>query len=124
METTADIAAYEALRAEHQSVCEQLTKAQETVAQLAHELAQLKRLIFGTRSERFVPEHGPDQLPLFEGASAPQVPSPEKSTTVVTATRAPKKPVRQALPSHLPREVIVTKGRRRTSRVSRRSARR
>ena len=118
VETTVDIAAFEALRAENQFLraCleaaeKKAAEAQEQVAQFEHELAQLKRLVFGTRNERFVPEHGPDQLPLFEGAVSPQVPdasSSEQSTTVtVTHTRTKKKPVRQVLPSHLPREVIV-----------------
>ncbi len=35
----------------------------DKLAGLNHELAQLKRLIFGTKSERFVPVGGPDQLP-------------------------------------------------------------
>lgn len=90
------IEAYEALQSENRELRGQ-------VAQLAHELSQLKRLVFGTKSERFVPAGSPDQLPLFEGAP----PQPPLSQTQVVARRRRKKPVRQPLPSHLPREVIV-----------------
>jgi len=65
VETTVDIAAYEALKAENQALREQL-------AQLGHELAQLKRLIFGTKRERFVPAGLPEQLPLFAGTALPR----------------------------------------------------
>ena len=79
----------------------------QQVAVLSHELAQLKRLVFGTRSERFVPEGGPDQLPLFEEA-APNGRSEEPpAEEQVIRPRPRKKPVRQVLPSHLPREVIM-----------------
>jgi transposase len=95
---TVHIEAYKALQSENRELRNQ-------VAQLAHELSQLKRLIFGTKSERFIPEGGPDQLPLFEGATPQQQPAP--SQTQVVERRPRKKPVRQPLPSHLPREVIV-----------------
>ena len=44
--------------------------AEDRVSVLEHELAQLKRLIFGSKSERYVPETNTEQLTLFEkGAS-------------------------------------------------------
>ncbi len=73
------------------------------VSQLKHELAQMKRLIFGAKSERFVPQKSDEQLTLFEEAPVEVVPEPE----VVQAHSRKRKPVRQALPSHLPREIIV-----------------
>ena len=94
-----DIAAYEALQAENQMLREQL-------ARMTHELTQLKRLIFGTRSERFVPTGGADQLPLFEG-SFPEAAPPSTAAETISRRRPRKKPVRQVLPSHLPREVVV-----------------
>ena len=118
--TRVDIAAYEALRGEVDLLRSHLLAAEkraadatERQAQLAYELAQLKRLIFGSRSERFVPETGPEQLPLFmsgqHGDGAPEateVARVERRVEVVT--RTPKqKPARQVLPSHLPRQVIV-----------------
>ena len=72
--------------------------------QLEHELAQLKRLIFGAKSERFVPEANPEQLTLFEEAPAMEIVCEQE---IATHTRKRKKPVRQALPEHLPRQIIV-----------------
>jgi transposase len=96
-----DIAAYEALKAENQALREKL-------AQVEHELMQLKRLVFGTKSERFLAAGGPDQLPLFEEARPNDEPEEQPAVgETVTRRRPPKKPVRQVLPSHLPREVIV-----------------
>jgi len=91
------------LRAENEQLRHQLQQTEEQVSQLKHELAQLKRLIFGARSERFVPESNEEQLTLFEEAPVETAPEPE---VVQTHTRK-RKPVRQALPDHLPREVIV-----------------
>ena len=74
------------------------------VEQLEHERAELKRLIFGARSERFVPEENPEQLMLFEEAPAVEIVCEQE---IAAHTRGRKKPVRQALPEHLPRQVIV-----------------
>ena len=74
------------------------------VEQLEHERAELKRLIFGARSERFVPEENPEQLTLFEKAPAVEIVCEQE---VATHRRARKKPIRQALPDHLLRQVIV-----------------
>ncbi len=71
-----------------------------------HELAQLKRLVFGVKSERFEGAGGPDQMPLF-GDAPPREEPATTATEPITYTRKKRKPVRQALPSHLPREVIV-----------------
>lgn len=116
MESPTHIVAYERLSTENEDLRrrlraseDQLGLYQEKLAGLEHELSQLKRLVFGTRSERFVPESRPDQLPLFERAAA----SASESVVAVLPTQASpstrlrKKPVRQVLPSHLPREVIV-----------------
>ena len=70
--------------------------------QLEHELAQLKRLVFGAKSERFEPAPQ-EQLTLFEEAPVEQAPALE----VVAAHRRKRKPARQALPAHLPRKIIV-----------------
>lgn len=80
---------------------------------LAQELAQLKRMIFGTKSERFIPadtgqtsmfdtnNEEPEDCTVAEQGSPKQEQTPQK--------RINKKPVRLALPAHLPRkrEVIV-----------------
>lgn len=73
-------------------------------AYLKQELAELRRLIFGKKSERFVPEENPEQVKLFADAIAPN--SNEKVETFERkATQVRKKPVRQELPAHLPRLV-------------------
>ena len=63
------------------------------------------RLVFGVKSERFVPGFELDQLPLF--GDAPPKDEPAATETITYTKRKKGKPVRRALPSHLPREVIV-----------------
>jgi transposase len=74
---------------------------------LSHELEQLKRILFKTRSERFEPVL-PDQTSLFETVRAPET-EPAKEDQQMSTTRRDrkKKPVRQVLLSHLPREEII-----------------
>ena len=119
MESTVHIAAFDALKAENGVLLQRadaaekeagryrkkLVATEEQLAQLSHELSQLKRLVFGVRSERFVLGFEQDQLPLFGGAPA-QDETPALETVTYTK-RKNGKPKRQALPSHLPREVIV-----------------
>jgi len=73
---------------------------------LKQELAQLKRMIFGSRSERHI-GHDPSQLNL--GLDVETIEEPEKETEQITYSRS--KPdnkkgsaIRLALPSHLHRE--------------------
>ena len=117
VETAAHTALIEALRAENallrqraEAAEKAAREAQEKLAQLAHELAQIKRLLFGTKSERFEPA-APDQLALFAGATPvevpPLVPIGAPSGDGVPAARPQRRPVRQVLPSHLPRETLV-----------------
>lgn len=81
---------------------------------LKQQLAELKRMIFGSKSERFVSneEQGASQLSIFgEG----DVPVPKVETEEVTYQRTKKekkkKPVRMKIPAHLPRvtEIIEPK---------------
>ena len=112
MESTVDIASFEALKAENVLVHQRAVAAEKEAAAyreklhfLEHELAQLKRLIYGAKSERFVGTDTADQMPLFEAAAVDVAPP---ATENITYTRkAKKKPVRQALPAHLPRREIV-----------------
>jgi transposase len=92
------------LEAENTQLRHRAEQAERKVAQLEHERAELKRLIFGSKSERFVPEENPEQLTLFEEAPAVEFVREEQ---VAGHRRRRKKPVRQALPEHLPRQVIV-----------------
>ena len=77
-------------------------------AWLKHQLAELKRLIYGAKSERFVTQN-PDQGTLFDlPAEQPQ----EKATEQITYTRnkpqqEKKQPLRLELPSHLERREEV-----------------
>ena len=77
-------------------------------AWLKHQLTELKRLIYGAKSERFVTQN-PDQATLFDlPAEQPQ----EKATEEITYTRnkpqrEKKQPLRLELPSHLERREEV-----------------
>jgi transposase len=88
------IQAYEELESDHLKV--------------KHELAQLRRMLFGAKSERFVPTAHPSQLNLLE---APATEVTEQETIIVDKHERRKKkekhPVRQLLPASLPREVIT-----------------
>ena len=77
-------------------------------AWLKHQLAELKRLIYGAKSERHVAPN-PDQATLFD---IPVVKPEEKSTEEITYTRTKpqsekKQPLRLELASHLERRVEV-----------------
>ena len=74
---------------------------------LAFQLEQLKRLVYGAKSERFIGEQSPGQIPLFpppteELARTIQVAAHEKKRTP-----AKKKPARLPLPEHLERREII-----------------
>jgi hypothetical protein len=120
VEETLHSTAYEALRAENEALRARLRAREDEVrtyreklVQLEHELAGLKRLLFGVKSERFVALAQAEGRPRSEreqqGPAAEAVPGKGLiSGDVPSPKRAPKKkPVRQVLPSHLPREVIV-----------------
>ncbi|MGC9344981.1 MAG: IS66 family transposase [Bacteroidales bacterium] len=77
------------------------------IAYLKQELAQLKRMIFGSKSERFIAAD-PDQLSL--GLDIEQKEETEKQETEIIPSyerqksgKKKKVPVRMPLPSHLPR---------------------
>ncbi len=82
-----------------------------TVVELKHELDQLKRLVFGSRHERFVPSTPQEQLALgLEVQTAqPPVPALEK----IEYTRKKKETSqkihtgRMKLPADLPREQVI-----------------
>jgi transposase len=78
---------------------------------LKHELDQLKRLVFGSKQERFIPTISPDQLALGLNVSA--VAQPEASTQEVSYTRTLQEPAKKSpptgrtkLPAGLPRERV------------------
>lgn len=87
---------------------EQLLATQSQVAMLQHQLAELKRLIYGAKSERFVAAN-PDQATLFDlPAEQPADTPTEQITYTRNKPQAEKKqPLRLELPSHLERRVEV-----------------
>jgi transposase len=78
---------------------------------VSEELAQLKRLIFGQKRERFVPLANEQQLAIGLNEEAPA--AAPVATATITYTRRQKKsssaklPSRNPLPAHLRREEIV-----------------
>jgi transposase len=87
---------------------EQLLAAKSQVAYLSHQLAELKRLIFGAKSERFIASH-PDQATLFDlpAETLQQMPTEEITYTRTKPQPEKKQPLRLELPSHLERRVEV-----------------
>lgn len=80
---------------------------------LRHELDQLKRLIFGKRSERFLPSVPPEQLSIdlnTQAVAVTVVAEPVVQKIEYTRTqkeKTEKLPVRMKLPASLPREQVV-----------------
>jgi len=86
-----------------------LNEKESRLAKVEFELAELRRLIFGAKSERFAPSVHPTQLNLLE---EPAIDKQEEEEMIIIDkhTRRKKKekhPVRQPLPAHLPREIIT-----------------
>lgn len=85
---------------------------QFSIAQLRAELNQIKRLIYGSKSERFVPSNPNSQISLDLDVESPSVIAPPAITTVSyqkkkEATTPVLHPGRRPFPSHLPRVEIV-----------------
>jgi transposase len=101
------ISAYENLNKEE--LLTELLSAKSFILQLSTELAQLKRLLFGTKSERFVPAVGPEQTSL--GFEAENVVAPVALKQEISYTREQKKsnkvhPGRLPIPAHIERVKI------------------
>ena len=84
-----------------------------TVMVLQQQLAELRRMIFGSKSERFVPVQD-GQLGLFEDDSQQDsvaVTTEEVTYSRTKVTKEKQHPVRAVLPAHLPRveEIIEPK---------------
>ena len=77
---------------------------------LKQELAQLKRMIFGSKSERFI-GNDPGQLSLDMGVEQQEAPKVESEELTYTRKKSKgnkkESPVRLPLPSHLHREEIL-----------------
>jgi transposase len=80
------------------------------IGSLYHENQNLKKLVFGSKSERFVPEVAPEQTSLDFGEEL-EVKKEEPVTETITYEREKnnnkQKPSRQPIPTHLERVVHV-----------------
>lgn len=73
------------------------------VEQLKFQIAQLEKLIFGSRSERFIPIQNADQLDLFvENYKDESVEEVVTEQIAYTRTKKKNHPGREQLPAHLP----------------------
>ena len=79
----------------------------ELIVHLELLVAELKRLVFGMKSERFVPDITDEQLALFAGEPVAVAPPPEERVVTSTVREKKQKPVRQVLPASYPRKIIV-----------------
>lgn len=87
---------------------EKYHQLQQEVEQLKFQMEQLKRMVFGAKSERFISSQSPEQLNLF-GEEENQVP-PAKVKVEAHEKRVGKqvkKPKRLPLPQHLERKEEV-----------------
>lgn len=87
---------------------EQLIAARAEVASLKFQLAELKRMIFGAKSERFIGATN-DQPTLFEIPATQTINQPKEEISYTrNKPQEKKQPLRMELPAHLPRrdEVI------------------
>jgi transposase len=83
---------------------------QHQIKWLEHQLAELKRLVFGSKSERFIAAEDPAQLNLFDLPSPEIVPVMQQEITYVrnkAESREGTHPLRAELAAHLPRKVEV-----------------
>jgi transposase len=77
------------------------------IALLKHQYAELQRLIFGAKSERFIAPI-PNQPTLFELPEAENVEKPKEEITYTrTRSEVKKHPLRMELPAHLPRKTEI-----------------
>lgn len=75
---------------------------------LRHEFDNLKRMLFGSKSERLSPEVPPEQMALFgEDAGAKDAVKGDEEKITYTRRKRKAHPGRAALPDHLPVEDIV-----------------
>ena len=83
----------------------------EQLAELKFQLTELQRLIFGTKSERFVPAGSLPSAPSLFDLPAIEVPVETIEKTITVTVPVKKKneghPGRNPLPGHLPREITV-----------------
>ena len=113
MQTAEQHIDYKVLYEQSQAVIEQL---QFTVSTLKHELDQMKKMIFGSKHERFVPSDNTDSLQLklnleAETIEACKITDATKVEYIRTKTQVMENkkphPGRMKLPEHLRRETTI-----------------
>jgi hypothetical protein len=89
---------------------QQLEEKDLQILKLQHELFQLKKLVFGSKSERFQPQSA-GQLALAlnseQAPAAPTLPPQQIAYQRQSASPAKKHPGRLPLPAHLPRKQVL-----------------
>jgi transposase len=87
---------------------EELKSFKAEVALLKYQLSELKRLIFGAKSERFISPI-PGQLNLFELPAELPIEKPQEEITYTRTVpqKEKKHPLRAEIPAHLPRRIEV-----------------
>ena len=99
---------HEQLRQANQQLQQNRVQLRDQHDQLKEEVKELKRLLFGSRKERFVPV--PDNqlsLELTPDAAQPAVPLKQTVHYERIVKQAVKKASRQLFPAHLPRVEVV-----------------
>lgn len=88
-------------------------KQKQTIADLKFQLDELRRIVFGSKRERFIPAADPQQLSLLDvAADAPVAPAQVNVPSHNRAMAGSKKPSRNSLPEHLRRveKIIYPEG--------------
>ncbi|MBI2271796.1 MAG: IS66 family transposase [Bacteroidetes bacterium] len=91
---------------------EELSEKDLTITQLQEQLTQIKKLIYGSKSERFVPSENPQQVVIdFDLPSDKETASDKTQKISYIRRKAKQNKVvstgRTAIPAHLPRVEIV-----------------
>lgn len=101
----------EELISEVKNIVEGYREQEFQIHKLQHELAQLKRMIFGSRSERFAPAAIAGQTSLELNIETAQAPQPTTETITYTRKKSGTNTVithkRLPLPEHLERVVVT-----------------
>lgn len=96
-------------RAQNIALQSQKAEAESRKAELEFQLEQLKRMIFGAKSERFAAPANPNQLELDLGLAVEVAREEARKASKPKRERKPgaRKPVRQPIPDKFPRNVVV-----------------
>lgn len=86
-----------------------INRQAQQIAMLKYELEQLKKLIVGPRSERFIPSQDGQSTLFDQETTVNEVDSSDapEDFTVVKKKKTGKQPKRSKMPSHLPVEQII-----------------